>query len=83
MWSFSRSILKILHRTESFYTGTACGACDKYEVWACVFAEMENSFITPCRSSGEAQLSPEVLGHVTFHASWFHSETATGFPLNF
>ena len=31
--SFSRSIWTILHRTEFFYTGTACGACDKYEVW--------------------------------------------------
>ena len=23
---------QILHRTEKIYTGTACGACDKYEV---------------------------------------------------
>ena len=23
---------KNLHRTEKIYTGTACGACDKYEV---------------------------------------------------
>ena len=30
---FLRSILKILHRTDFFYTGTACGACDNYEVW--------------------------------------------------
>ena len=22
-----------LHLTEKIYTGTACGACDKYEVW--------------------------------------------------
>ena len=29
---FLRSILKILHRTDFFYTGTACGACTKYEV---------------------------------------------------
>ena len=28
-----RSIWKILHRTEFFYTGTARGARDKYEVW--------------------------------------------------
>ena len=26
--------MKILHLTEKNYTGTACGACDKYEVWA-------------------------------------------------
>ena len=31
-----RSILKILHKTEFFHTGTACGACNKYEVWALV-----------------------------------------------
>ena len=30
--SFSRSVWKILHRTEFVSTGTACGACDKYEV---------------------------------------------------
>ena len=30
---FSHSIWKNLHLTENFYTGTACGACDKYEVW--------------------------------------------------
>ena len=24
--------MKILHLTEKIYTGTACGACDKYEV---------------------------------------------------
>ena len=29
---FSRSIWNFLHRTEFFYTGAACGACDKYEV---------------------------------------------------
>ena len=28
--------MKILHLTEKIYTGTACGACDKYEVWVCV-----------------------------------------------
>ena len=33
--SFLRSIWKILHQTEFFYTGAGCGACDKYEVWAC------------------------------------------------
>ena len=37
--SFLRLIWKILHRTEFFYTGAACGACDKYEVcllyWLC------------------------------------------------
>ena len=31
--SFSHLIWKVLHRTEFVYTGTACGACDKYEVW--------------------------------------------------
>ena len=31
---FFHSIWKNLHLTENFYTGTACGACDKYEVWA-------------------------------------------------
>ena len=30
---FSRSIWKILHLTELFYTGTARGARDKYQVW--------------------------------------------------
>ena len=30
--TFSRSIRKILHLTELFYTGTACGARDKYHV---------------------------------------------------
>ena len=29
---FFHSIWKNLHLTENFYTGTACGACDKYEV---------------------------------------------------
>ena len=31
--NFLRSFWKNLHRTEKNYTGTACGACDKYEVW--------------------------------------------------
>ena len=31
--NFLRSFWKNLHRTEKIYTGTACGACDKYEVW--------------------------------------------------
>ena len=30
---FFHSIWKNLHLTENFYTGTACGACDKY--WVC------------------------------------------------
>ena len=30
---FFNSIWKNLHLTGNFYTGTACGACDKYEVW--------------------------------------------------
>ena len=30
---FFHSIWKNLHLTENFYTGTACGAGDKYEVW--------------------------------------------------
>ena len=30
--SFSHPIWKNLHWTEFFYTGTACSACDKYEV---------------------------------------------------
>ena len=29
--SFSRSIWEILHQTEFCYTGTVCGACNKYE----------------------------------------------------
>ena len=33
--NFLRSFWKNLHRTEKIYTGTACGACDKYEV--CVY----------------------------------------------
>ena len=33
---FSCSIKKILHLTEKIYTGTACGACDKYAVWMCI-----------------------------------------------
>ena len=32
MVNFSRSVLKILHRAEKIYTGSARGACDKYEV---------------------------------------------------
>ena len=27
---------KKLHQAEKIYTGTACGACDKYEVWLCI-----------------------------------------------
>ena len=34
MVNFSRSVLKILHRAEKIYTGSARGARDKYEVWA-------------------------------------------------
>ena len=30
---FSVSIWKNLHRAEKIYTGAACGACDKYQVW--------------------------------------------------
>ena len=30
---FFHPIWKNLHLTENFYTGTACGACDKYAVW--------------------------------------------------
>ena len=30
---FLRSIWKILHMTEYFYTGTARGARNKYQVW--------------------------------------------------
>ena len=30
---FFYSIWKNLHRAKFFYTSTACGACDKYEVW--------------------------------------------------
>ena len=30
---FFSSIWKNLHRAEKIYTGTACGACDKYEAW--------------------------------------------------
>ena len=26
--------LEKLHRAEKIYTGAACGACDKYQVWA-------------------------------------------------
>ena len=33
MQFFFNSIWKNLHLTGNFYTGTACGACDKYEVW--------------------------------------------------
>ena len=33
---FPRSVKKILHLIEKIYTGTACGACDKYEVWSVV-----------------------------------------------
>ena len=39
---FFHSIWKNLHLTENFYTGTACGACDKYEVWivpSCPFSK--------------------------------------------
>ena len=43
--SFSRSIWKILHRTEFFYTGAACGACDKYEV--CTFCWSHKYFLLP------------------------------------
>ena len=31
---FFHPIWKNLHLTEFFYTGTACGVCDKYEVWS-------------------------------------------------
>ena len=34
MQFFFNSIWKNLHLTGNFYTGTACGACDKYEVWS-------------------------------------------------
>ena len=33
MCIFSRSIWKMLHLTEFFYTGAARGARDKYQVW--------------------------------------------------
>ena len=36
--------MKILHLTEKIYTGTACGACDKYEVWS-GFIEIDQFFI--------------------------------------
>ena len=43
--SFLRSIQKILHLTELFYTGTARGARDKYQVWlGCFF----NHWISRC-----------------------------------
>ena len=31
---FFHSIWKNLHRAKKYYTSTACGACDKYEVWS-------------------------------------------------
>ena len=37
---FFHSIWKNLHLTEIFYTGTACGACDKYEVYTHVFCAL-------------------------------------------
>ena len=38
---FFNSIWKNLHLTGNFYTGTACGACDKYEVWLEYMNNME------------------------------------------
>ena len=32
LYTVSSSIWKKLHQAEKIYTGTACGACDKYEV---------------------------------------------------
>ena len=33
MVNFLHSIWKNLHRAEKIYTGAACGACNKYQVW--------------------------------------------------
>ena len=36
--------MKILHLAEKIYTGTACGACDKYEV--CYIQLLEYAILT-------------------------------------
>ena len=53
--SFSRSIWKNLHQTEFIYTGTACGACDKYEVWVSLVLLMMTSFSSRLQDSSVCQ----------------------------
>ena len=43
--------MKILHLTENFYTGTACGACDKYEVCSSKESLMKISLFQPIVTS--------------------------------
>ena len=38
--------MKILHLAENIYTGTACGACDKYEVWVSIIENSGDFFWT-------------------------------------
>ena len=42
--SFFHPIWKNLHLTENFYTGTACGAGDKYEVWKILSHMVQNLY---------------------------------------
>ena len=60
---FSCSTKKVLHLTEKIYTGTACGACDKYEVWD----------LSPCFRSNQPFLEKKwslLAGEVSVRCGW-------------
>ena len=63
---FFHSIWKNLHLTENFYTGTAFGACDKYEEWNLVTALEPGRLVvssSPFFPSGaEARVSSDCVG---------------------
>ena len=61
MVNFSRSTWKNLHRAEQIYTGAACGACDKYQVWTChhlVTLIMGRGFLTKGHKRGKRTMFP-------------------------
>ena len=71
--SSSRSIWKILHRTEFFYTGTARGARDKYEVcWgvASQSARETSEIARPGRFSFKTNMSHLEAGNRTEGFYW-------------
>ena len=65
---FLRSIWKILHWTEFVYTGTACGACDKYEVWPqhCFVAKQLNITLFCHKTLKYGTFCRETLKYGTF-----------------
>ena len=59
---FFHSIWKNLHLTENLYTGTACGACEKYEVRV--------EIITMIKNVPPGDPATEVLGEWGWGISW-------------